>query len=268
VKYVYSAGAMGYYGEGYMWHYLFEFPKFPFVTKTITLHPKNGHPWRIWRWNKSIYNQVALHNPGFQIWKEKFYKPNERAIVSIAGTQEEVDYIVSELDKLEIKGIEINISCPNTKLRKIQIHQIPESRHPIWLKVGSCDYEFDEKIEDLDRIEGIRLNSVWKKSWFRDGWAVSGKGAQFENWWFLKHLIKKGWNVSGCSFTNIDELKYLIKFLGVREIAIGSIMLIKPDLVEKIEKICDEITRELEMEDQLVQRMREQDEEIFGCESI
>ena len=93
VKYFYSAGAMGYAGEGYLWHKLYNFPRLPVVSKTITLNPKKGHPYAILPVGKSVYNKVALHNVGYLKWYSNYYlnKADDIEItLSIAGTDDEI----------------------------------------------------------------------------------------------------------------------------------------------------------------------------------
>ena len=68
MKFFYSSGAMGYAGEGYFWHKLFNFPDLPLVTKTITRFPKKGNPLAVLPVGDSVYNKVALHNCGMFDW--------------------------------------------------------------------------------------------------------------------------------------------------------------------------------------------------------
>ncbi|KKK98669.1 hypothetical protein LCGC14_2640420, partial [marine sediment metagenome] len=102
VKYLYAAGAMG-FGKGYIWHRLFKFPKFDIITKTITLNPKIGNPFAIIHLGHSVYNRIGLHNIGIREWIKEYYDPN--LILSIAGTDDEIEKIIEILHDRPLKGL-------------------------------------------------------------------------------------------------------------------------------------------------------------------
>jgi len=93
------------------------------ITKTITLHPKEGNPPpRLVETPAGLLNSIGLENPGVDIFiKEKLpflQKFHTAVIVSIGGEKEE-DYL-RVAEKLEgkegISALEINVSCPNVKV--------------------------------------------------------------------------------------------------------------------------------------------------------
>ena len=71
MKFFYSAGVMS-YGEGYWWHRFFNFPKLPFVTKTLTLNPKKGNKYLILPVFNSVFNKVSLDNIGIYNFIKKY----------------------------------------------------------------------------------------------------------------------------------------------------------------------------------------------------
>jgi dihydroorotate dehydrogenase (NAD+) catalytic subunit len=96
------------------------------VTKTITLKPHKGNlPPRIFELDYGIINSIGLENPGLEMFlKEKLprlKKLKTKFIVSIGGfSLEEYEEIIKELNKIKsIEAIELNLSCPNIKLKKI-----------------------------------------------------------------------------------------------------------------------------------------------------
>ena len=241
MKFFYQSGAMG-YGNGYWWHRFFNFPKLPLVTKTLTIVPKKGHRWAILPLlipciGKSVFNKVALDNIGIRKWCEQYLKINKDVIVSIAGTDDEIQLMVEWLESILgnikiddrawneflIDGIELNFSCPNVKSYKNKI--IPKTELPLYLKLN---YKQNPFHYDLDRIDGIRLNSIPLR--FCSG---SGKIAQKKNWGFIERYNKYEMNIAGCSFTSYDDIKRL-EDMGCKEIGIGSIILTNPALVERI----------------------------------
>jgi dihydroorotate dehydrogenase (NAD+) catalytic subunit len=96
------------------------------TTKTITLLPSCGNPPpRIFETDGGLLNSIGLENPGVDVFiKEKLpllKNINTNFIVSIGGfSPQEYSLIVNKLEKLkEIKAIEVNLSCPNLKLKKM-----------------------------------------------------------------------------------------------------------------------------------------------------
>jgi dihydroorotate dehydrogenase len=116
MKYFYSAGVMG-YGNGRFWHKKYNFPMLSSVTKTLTVCPNLGCPFAVIRNGDTVWNRVGLHNVGIWNWFFKYYFGRENIIVSIAGTDMEIDTMVNFLEnnRRRIEGIELNFSCPNVK---------------------------------------------------------------------------------------------------------------------------------------------------------
>ncbi len=216
------------YGFGRRWHDGYNLPNFPRVTKSLTLLKKIGLPFAVIPFRNSVWNRVGLHNIGIQKWKNRYGDRDLSNItVSIHGDTIDINYMILVfLNEMNIRGIEINCSCPNATSHT-HIH-IPTSKHPIYLKLSHKQdpYEFD-----LSRVVGIRMNSVS----VRLG-AVSGKAAQEKNWKFIEKFNKEGLNVAGCSITSIGDIKRL-ENIGCKEIGLGSIILTNPKLVERLTSV-------------------------------
>ena len=223
MKYFYSAGVMG-YGNGRFWHKAYNFPNFTRVTKTLTMVSKVGHPFAVIKVGNTVWNKVSLHNMGIWNWYYKNYVGEGNIIVSIAGTDPEIAFMIrSFLAHIHISGIELNFSCPNVKSFKNK--RIPLSKVPLYLKLNHLQdpYEYE-----LDKITGIRMNSVPK---FFGG--VSGKMAQEYNWPLIEKFNKEGLNVAGCSCNTVEDLKRM-EDIGCKEVGLGSIVLTNPHLVETL----------------------------------
>lgn len=93
-----------------------------FVTKSVTLKPREGNPApRVAEAGPGMVNSVGLANPGLRRVKaeklpwirENVRRP--RVFVSVAGhTVEEFEELVGELDDEDgFLGFELNLSCPN-----------------------------------------------------------------------------------------------------------------------------------------------------------
>lgn len=224
MNYFYSASVMG-YGAGRKWHKNYNFPNFPRVTKTLTWKPKYGVPFAILKFGDTIWNRVGLHNIGILNWKRYYMSPStsSNTVVSLAGTDYEIESMVYMLKRSCIAGIELNFSCPNH--RSFNNKNIPKSNHPIYLKLR---HDQDPYKYDLDNVAGIRLNSV---PWVVGG--LSGKAARKHNWVFIERFNKEGLNVAGCSFVNNYDL-FCLKELGCKEVGIGSTILTNPKLIERL----------------------------------
>lgn len=227
MNYFYSASVMG-YGNGRKWHKMYNFPNFIKVTKTITMEPITGIPFAILKFGNTVWNKVGLHNVGFKKWYYQYNykltkKERSNIIVSLAGTDDDIQAMVYSLEYLHINGIELNFSCPNYKDFENKV--IPVSKHPIYLKLR---YNQDPYKYELDKINGIRLNSIPTKFG-----GLSGKAAKKKNWEFIKKFNKEGLNVAGCSFSKYDDLIMLENF-GCGEIGIGVVILTNPLLVESL----------------------------------
>jgi len=96
------------------------------ITKTITLEPRVGNPPpRIYETTYGVMNSVGLENPGLDLFiKEKIpliKNLGAKYIVSVGGFSEsEYSEVIKRLDKIKkIDAFEVNLSCPNLKLKKL-----------------------------------------------------------------------------------------------------------------------------------------------------
>lgn len=102
------------------------------ITKTITLKPRPGNPPpRIYETSCGVLNSIGLENPGLRGFLEeklpKLEKLRVPFIVSVGGfSSREYEEIIKVLDRIKsIKAIELNLSCPNIKVKKM-VSQSPK----------------------------------------------------------------------------------------------------------------------------------------------
>ena len=223
----YSAGVKGYGNKNRIMHRCYNFLNLPAVTKTITYHKRIGLPFAILKIGESLWNKVSLHNCGFVNWLDKYYnyKLFKNVIVSIAGTDVEIGHMTHVLNSMEIKGIELNFSCPNVKSYDNKV--IPKTHRNLYLKLN---HKQDPYKYDLNNIKGIRVNSLPTKFG-----GLSGKIAQKKNWKFIEKFNKEGLNIAGASCLNFDDFKRM-EDMGCKEIGLGAITLINPKAVENIKR--------------------------------
>jgi len=102
------------------------------VTKSIGPAPNPGHPGpNIIEVDCGFINSMGLPNPGaenfieeIKVFKEKSNKP---IIVSIYGsTEEEYAFVAETFSKADIDAIEINVSCPHSREKILNIGLSPE----------------------------------------------------------------------------------------------------------------------------------------------
>ena len=107
------------------------------VSKTITIRPRQGNPPpRTCETPYGMLNSIGLENPGIDVFIEKklpfLKKIKVPVIVSIASEKDPKEFVVlaKRLDKIrEVSAIELNISCPNIRLKKHLISQDPVSTY-------------------------------------------------------------------------------------------------------------------------------------------
>jgi len=112
------------------------------VTKTITLKPRQGNlPPRTCETPSGMLNSIGLENPGFEVFiKEKIpylVKLGTPIIVSIASEYDPDEFLAlaQRLDRINaIPAIELNISCPNLKHKKL-ISQDPAATYDLVSRV-------------------------------------------------------------------------------------------------------------------------------------
>jgi dihydroorotate dehydrogenase (NAD+) catalytic subunit len=147
--------ASGTFGYGCEYEHLFDIQRLgALVCKGTTLDSRPGNPQpRIAETACGILNSIGLQNIGIKaLIKEKaavWTKWKLPVIVNIAGNSvEEYAQIARELDNVKgIRGIEVNISCPNVKAGALEFGSDPVSAAcvisavreatslPVWVKL-------------------------------------------------------------------------------------------------------------------------------------
>jgi dihydroorotate dehydrogenase (NAD+) catalytic subunit len=99
-----------------------EFPFAAFVSKTVTLEPRQGNPPpRLWELPGGMINSIGLPNKGLEGYLDEDLRQLAELpvplIVNVMGsTREDVARLVSAFaERDEVAAIELNVSCPNVK---------------------------------------------------------------------------------------------------------------------------------------------------------
>jgi dihydroorotate dehydrogenase (NAD+) catalytic subunit len=257
-----ASGALGYNGKGWAWEKplrwlnLLDETLFTIVIKTITLYPRKGNlrwynPFRAVRFlSDGTVNAVGLTNPGIEWWCRKVgpgLDSKKRPLVaSIWGESEELSVMARMLNDFDLKGLEINASCPNVGSHSFVVSDKvlrsceevkKETRFPIILKL-SVVHDFEDIVyRTKDIVEAFSINSVpWARIFPEKesplfhfgGGGVSGKIAQPLTWKMVKEIAEiSDIPVIGPSVWNYEDMNFLRK-IGAKAISFGSIFLKHP----------------------------------------
>ncbi len=98
------------------------FPFSAFVSKTVTLHPRQGNaPPRLWELAAGLINSIGLPNRGLEGYLEHDLPELARLpvplVVNVMGfSREEVSALVLAFAQREqVSALELNVSCPNVE---------------------------------------------------------------------------------------------------------------------------------------------------------
>jgi len=98
------------------------FPFAAFVTKTVTLAPRQGNPPpRLWELPAGMINSIGLPNKGIDRFvaddlPRLSYLPVPLVVNVMGFSRDEVAELVARLDPHDgVRAIELNVSCPNVK---------------------------------------------------------------------------------------------------------------------------------------------------------
>ena len=114
--------ASGTFGYGREFSNFFDLSKLGgIITKGTSLKPKSGNkPSRVYETPSGMLNSIGLQNPGVEYFAQNdlpfLKKFNTAIIVNACGSSiEEYVELCKVLNKLDIDGVELNLSCPNVK---------------------------------------------------------------------------------------------------------------------------------------------------------
>jgi len=185
-KFMTASGALAFDGRGWPWEWplrwvgLLDPRLFTIVTKTLTRSPRRGnlswsHPWSVVKTLRGggVVNAIGLTNPGIAWWMEKVapkMPETYRIIPSIeANDERETADMIQLLEGATfIRGIELNLSCPNTKehadrttekIVAICRHAAKISQVPLIAKL-SYTHDYVAIAKELDQMGGIGGRAV------------------------------------------------------------------------------------------------------------
>lgn len=262
-EYMAASGALAYDGRGWPWEWPLRWaglldPKlFTIVTKTLTPLPRKGnlrwsHPWSVVASvSHGVANAIGLSNPGIEWWLKEVAPGIPRTgydvVCSITGdTAATLAAMAQKLDKVPIRAIELNASCPNTDKELLQnaslvVEMVRAIRAvtalPLILKL-SVAHDYVHVANSCEgMVEALAINSVPWSVAFPDrqsplarfgGGGVSGRAAQPWTWKMVQELASStSIPVIGPGVWEFYDLAHL-RELGAKAISFGSIFMRYP----------------------------------------
>jgi len=199
-EYMAASGALAFDGNGWPWEQplrwvkLLDPKRFTIVLKTVTygrrkgnlrrfrlfrtvrfLDEKGNSDFRTWWHPEGTVNAVGLTNPGIEYWCQKIAPQVEKSryhvIASVASDDiAELQEMAQMLDgRYNLKGLEINASCPNTESELLEnaghvidaVWAVAEIlRMPLILKLSTTHDYLKIERETRGLIRAISINSV------------------------------------------------------------------------------------------------------------
>jgi dihydroorotate dehydrogenase (NAD+) catalytic subunit len=261
-----ASGALAFDGQGWWWEHplrwlgIIDPTKLTIITKTLTLEPTVGNlnMWCPWRCVQLIpggaVNAIGLTNPGLKWWIDAKYKlvmdKGYNVLVSIMPKSvEEAVTMAQQLDKcVGIKGIQVNVSCPNVT-RSNAVEFICETiaavekntSHPVIVKLSFADdyvsicKELDGTVSAFELINTVPFPLVFpgKKSPLNKFKLVGGVSGEPIRNFAIEALQKvkaagvKAPIMSGGGIMTIEDVRIREKN-GADAFVLGSVFLRKP----------------------------------------
>ncbi|MBU2102760.1 MAG: dihydroorotate dehydrogenase [Candidatus Omnitrophota bacterium] len=230
------------------------------ITKTITVEPRSGNPPpRIYETSCGVLNSIGLENPGLEKFLQEKLPALARldtvCIVSIGGFSfEEYESMVRRISSCrEIKAIEVNLSCPNIRLKKmisqdkaatarliktlrpltdkVLIAKITPETDDIVAVAAACRGADADAISLVNTFYGMALNIETGKPYLGNGYGgYSGKAikpmALYRTWQVAKNIdipIIAGGGVE----SSADVIEFIMA--GATAVSVGTLNFVYPN---------------------------------------
>ena len=237
------------------------------ITKTITLKPRDGNPPpRIHETAYGVMNSVGLENPGLDVFiKEKIpliKNLGTKYIVSVGGFSEfEYSEIIKKLDRIKkVDAFEVNLSCPNLKLKKL-ISQDDKNTYrlikalrkltakPLFVKITpevtdigkiakALQLAGADAISLVNTFFSLRINIDTKKPYLGNIYGgYSGpaiKPMSLYRVWKVFSSVKIPIIGGGGIFNSADAIEFILA--GASAISLGTVNLIDPEASKNVLK--------------------------------
>lgn len=256
-----ASGALGFDGKGWWWEAPLRWlgvlrpSEFAIIAKTVTFAPRKGNlrmyaPWRCVRLIPGgAVNAVGLTNMGYEAWIRDYYpRAIRRGYDLIASVQphnaREGAAMGRALAGLNLRAVEVNLSCPNTNDKydpQEVIGSVKDNvgKLPVIAKLGAHRLMevitlIDPWVDAYDLINTIPWPDVFKDTpsplaKYNLVGGVSGEPIRQEarNAIAKATLVTKKPIISGGGIDSAEEC-VTRKFLGASAFSLGTVFLRKP----------------------------------------
>jgi dihydroorotate dehydrogenase (NAD+) catalytic subunit len=243
-------------------------------SKGLTLEPKPGNKgMRLWETPAGLMNSIGLENPGIDAFIRTEWPHLKEidtvTIVNVGGKDEE-SYLsaIEKLNAIDIKLIELNISCPNVKAggmaygikaetaADITEKVVKVSRHPIMVKLSpngeavadiakACEGAGAAGISLINTLLGMAIDYKKKAVVFENLYAGLSGPAVKPIALRMTHQVCKAVKIPVMAMGGISTWEDALEFImaGATCIQTGTINFIDPmaplKIIEGLEAYCE-----------------------------
>lgn len=242
-------------------------------TKGLTLESRSGNEGiRLWETPAGLMNSIGLENPGIDGFIKNEWpqlkKLDTVTIVNVGG-KDEASYLeaIEKLNDLEIKLIELNISCPNVKAggmafgmkasmaEMITKKVVEASQHPIMVKLSpnaesivdvamACEAAGASGISLINTIQAMAVDYKNKRPVFNQVYAGLSGPAVKPIALRMTHQVCQAVSIPVMAMGGISDWKDALEFLmvGASCLQVGTINFNDPlaaiKIIDGLEAYC------------------------------
>lgn len=243
-------------------------------SKGLTLEPKPGNSGiRLWETPAGLMNSIGLENPGIDAFIEKEWphlKELDTVTVVNVGGKDEESYLqaIEKLNAIEVKLIELNISCPNVKAGGMAYGMKAEtagditkkvvklSNHPVMVKLSpngdsvadiakACEESGALGISLINTVQGMAIDYKKKAVVFDNLYAGLSGPAVKPIALRMTHQVCQAVKIPVMGMGGISTWEDALEFImaGATCIQVGTMNFVNPlaplDIIDGLQAYCE-----------------------------
>ncbi|MBC3805386.1 dihydroorotate dehydrogenase [Acetobacterium fimetarium] len=243
-------------------------------SKGLTLEPKPGNSGiRLWETPAGLMNSIGLENPGIDAFIEKEWphlKELDTVTVVNVGGKDEESYLqaIEKLNAIEVKLIELNISCPNVKAGgmaygmkaktagDITKKVVKLSNHPVMVKLSpngdsvadiakACEESGALGISLINTVQGMAIDYKKKAVVFDNLYAGLSGPAVKPIALRMTHQVCQAVKIPVMGMGGISTWEDALEFImaGATCIQVGTMNFVNPlaplDIIDGLQAYCE-----------------------------
>ena len=267
--------ASGTFGFGREYEAYYDLEKLgELCSKGLTLEPKPGNSGiRLWETPAGLMNSIGLENPGIDAFIEKEWphlKELDTVTVVNVGGKDEESYLqaIEKLNAIEVKLIELNISCPNVKAGGMAYGMKAEtagditkkvvriSNHPVMVKLSpngdsvadiakACEESGALGISLINTVQGMAIDYKKKAVVFDNLYAGLSGPAVKPIALRMTHQVCQAVKIPVMGMGGISTWEDALEFImaGATCIQVGTMNFVNPlaplDIIDGLQAYCE-----------------------------